>query len=328
MRVTGMNWMNDSLKTAVGISLSNFIAKQAGKKFDDLEVSLRSEMEAYGLTPEDFDLMNSVVREVDGIKYHDMSAIDDVDAQIRINGFFTGFADSAILTPGARSNVFSRGLERGTVKSEFFNLFMHLKSFSVTYGMEILSRGFSKANEGHRTGMLVKILLTSMVYGYIASTLKDLAKGKKPIDLTESPANLGKVMFRSLMQGGGLGFYGDTIMGMVAGDSRFNEGFAEIAGGPVIGNITRLSGMPKQLIEGDFDRFGQTGYRVAKSMLPGANIFYARLALDYLLFWNISEYLNPGWARNYEQRIRDETGQEYFDDVPFIGSLRPTEAVR
>tara|TARA_X000001382_G_scaffold30300_1_gene19424 strand:- start:754 stop:3237 length:2484 start_codon:yes stop_codon:yes gene_type:complete len=322
MRVTGMNWMNDSLKTAVGISLSNFIAKQAGKKFDDLEMSLRSEMEAYGLTPEDFDLMNSVVREVDGIKYHDMSAIDDVDAQIRINGFFTGFADSAILTPGARSNVFSRGLERGTVKSEFFNLFMHLKSFSVTYGMEILSRGFSKANEGHRTGMLVKILLTSMVYGYIASTLKDLAKGKKPIDLTESPANLGKVMFRSLMQGGGLGFYGDTIMGMVAGDSRFNEGFAEIAGGPVIGNITRLSGMPKQLIEGDLDRFGQTGYRVAKSMLPGANIFYARLALDYLLFWNISEYLNPGWARNYEQRIRDETGQEYFDAV------RPTEAVR
>jgi hypothetical protein len=97
MRVTGMNWMNDSLKTAVGISLSNFIAKQAGKKFDDLEMSLRSEMEAYGLTPEDFDLMNSVVREVDGVKYHDISAIDDVDAQIRINGFFTGFADSAIL---------------------------------------------------------------------------------------------------------------------------------------------------------------------------------------------------------------------------------------
>ena len=319
MRVTGMNWMNDSLKTAVGISLSNFIAKQAGKKFDDLDVSLRSEMEAYGLTPEDFDLMNSVVREVDGIKYHDISAIDDVDAQIRINGFFTGFADSAILTPGARSNITTRGLERGTVMSEFKNLFMHLKSFSITYGMEILSRGFSKANEGHRTGMLVKILMTSMVYGYIASTLKDLAKGKEPINVAENP---GKVFYRSLMQAGGLGFYGDTLMGMVAGDARFGEGFAEIAGGPVVGNLSRAAKIPKMVFDEDYDRAGQTGYRIAKSMLPGANIFYARMALDYLIFWNMSEYINPGWARNYERRIKDETGQEFFD------AIRPTEAVR
>ena len=329
MRVTGMNWMNDSLKTAVSLSLSNFIAKQAGKKFDDLNLSLRSEMEAYGLTPEDFDLMNSVVREVDGVKFHDISAIDDVDAQIRINGFFTGFANSAILTPGAQANVAARGQgRRGDLFTEFRNLFMHLKSFSVTYGMEILSRGFSKSNEGHRTGMLVKILLTSMVYGYIASTLKDLVKGKEPIDLTANPTNFGKVMFRSLAQGGGLGFYGDTLIGMLAGDARYAEGMAEILGGPVVGNIARATQIPKQFIEGDIDRAGQTGYRIFKSMLPGANIFYARLALDYLLFWNISEYLNPGWARNYEQRIRNETGQEYFDDVPFIGSLRPTEAVR
>jgi hypothetical protein len=323
MRVTGMNWMNDSLKTAASLSLSNFIAKQAGKKFDDLNLSLRSEMEAYGLTPEDFNLMNSVVREVDGVKFHDISAIDDVDAQIRINGFFTGFANSAILTPGAQANVAARGQgRRGDLFTEFRNLFMHLKSFSVTYGMEILSRGFSKSNEGHRTGMLVKILLTSMVYGYIASTLKDLVKGKEPIDLTANPTNFGKVMFRSLAQGGGLGFYGDTVIGMLAGDARYGEGMAEILGGPVVGNIARATQIPKQFIEGDIDRAGQTGYRIFKSMLPGANIFYARLALDYLLFWNISEYLNPGWARNYEQRIRDETGQEYFDAV------RPTEAVR
>ena len=161
-----------------------------------------------------------------------------------------------------------------------------------------------------------------MVYGYIASTLKDLVKGKEPIDLTANPTNFGKVMFRSLAQGGGLGFYGDTVIGMLAGDARYGEGMAEILGGPVVGNIARATQIPKQFIEGDIDRAGQTGYRIFKSMLPGANIFYARLALDYLLFWNISEYLNPGWARNYEQRIRDETGQEYFDAV------RPTEAVR
>ena len=324
MRVTGMNWMNDSLKTAVGITLSNYIAKQSGKKFSQLETSIRTEMEAYGITPEDFKLMNGVIREVDGKKYHDISAIDDLDAQIRINGFFTGFADSAILTPGARSNVFSRGLDRGTVKSEFFNLFMHLKSFSVTYGMEILSRGFSKANEGHRTGMLVKIVLTSMVYGYLASTLKDLAKGKEPMDVSK---NYGKVMFRSIMQGGGAGFYGDILVGLLGDKPRHGEGVAEIAGGPVLGNLFRLGKVPQMLFGEDYDRAASTTYRVAKSMLPGANIFYARWALDYLLFWNMQEYINPGWARKHEQRIRKETGQEFMDLG--IGPFRPpTEAVR
>ncbi len=56
-------------------------------------------------------------------------------------------------------------------------------------------------------------------------------------------------------------------------------------------------------------------------MLPGANIFYTRLALDYMLWWQMSEYLNPGWAQNFERRVYDETGQEFFDLVS------PTQAV-
>ena len=317
MRVTGMNWMNDTLKTAVGLTLSNFIAKQAGKKFTDIDASLRREMESYGLLAEDFELMSSVVKEVDGKVYHDISAIDDLDAKIRINGFFTGFANSAILTPGARANLITRG-ERGTFSGEVKTLFMHLKSFSITYGMEILSRLFSKSNEGHRTGMAIKLLLSSIVYGYFASTVKDLAKGKEPIDVQEYP---GEILLRSFMHAGGAGFYGDILIGLVGGQPRYGEGALELAGGPVLGNLSRALKIPRLLIQEDYDQAGQTAFRIAKSMLPGANLFYAKMGLDYLIFWNMSEYLNPGWARKFERRVRQETGQEYFDFA------RPTVAV-
>tara|TARA_R100001594_G_scaffold98849_1_gene133398 strand:- start:46 stop:2580 length:2535 start_codon:yes stop_codon:yes gene_type:complete len=329
MRVTGMNWMNDSLKTAAGLTLSNFIAKQSGKKFADLDVSLRSEMEAYGLGADDFKLMNSVVQDVDGVKYHDITAIDDIDARIRINGFFTGFVNSAILTPGARAKMTLRFGERGTFGGEFSNLFFHLKSFSVTYGMEMLSRGFSKSNEGNRVGALISMILTSMAYGYLAATLKDLAKGKQPVNIAEKP---GQVMLLSLMHGGGLGFYGDLLYGFME-SSSFNKGLLETAGGPVIGQLASLPNIVKNIAEGDFDRAAQGGYRVAKSFLPGANIWYTRMAVDYLIFWQMSEYLNPGWARRFERRIREETGQEFMDlgqvtGIDALPDLSPTAAVR
>ena len=54
-------------------------------------------------------------------------------------------------------------------------------------------------------------------------------------------------------------------------------------------------------------------------MIPGANIFYTRMALDYLFFWEMSEFLRPGWAQNFEERVREETGQDFY--------LKPTNSV-
>jgi hypothetical protein len=33
----------------------------------------------------------------------------------------------------------------------------------------------------------------------------------------------------------------------------------------------------------------------------------------------MSEYLRPGWAQSFEDRVREETGQEFY--------LKPTESV-
>ena len=41
----------------------------------------------------------------------------------------------------------------------------------------------------------------------------------------------------------------------------------------------------------------------------------------------MSEWLNPGWARNYEKRVKEYSGQDYmnFPGTPFVP---PTVAVR
>lgn len=330
MRFSGMNWWNDSLKTGMGTTLSNFIARQKNKNFDQLPTDLRNEMLSYGLTSQDFETMKKFVRTThNGTEYINLKEMENNFDKIRITSFFTGFVDSAILTPNTRSTAFiRRGLERGTFLGELNNLFWHLKSFSVLYGSEVLTRVFGKSNEGKRLGTAVHLVTISMMYGYLASTLKDIGKNREPQNILDDPI---KVMGRSLAQSGGLGFYGDVIIGMLTQEQRYGKGLFEMVGGPALGIIssvaTEFSNIYQGVKTGDWNSLGQESYQVAKSLLPGANIWYAKQILDYLVFWQMSEWLNPGWARNYERRVKEFSGQDHmnFPGTPFVP---PTVAVR
>lgn len=48
---------------------------------------------------------------------------------------------------------------------------------------------------------------------------------------------------------------------------------------------------------------------------PGASA-----ALEYLVLWRLNEAVRPGWARRYQNRAANETGQRFW--------LSPTSAVQ
>lgn len=319
MRITGMNWLNDTMKSSVGLTVSNLMAKNIGKSFDGLHPGLRSELSAYGVTADDWANLAEGVADVEGTKYINLNNVSNVETRQRLQEFIGGFADSAVLTPGARTMALIRGSgDRGNPVTEIQMLFFHLKSFSIAYWNEILSRSYSKG-EGVRFGYASHLILSMTVYGYISSTLKDLVKNKEP----REPSM--EAWFDAMATAGGGGFYGDLFIGMMK-QGRIDEGILEAVGGPVLGSLIRTPKILKELFQGDFDQAAQKAFRVGKTFLPGANIFYARNTLDYLFFWQMAEYMRPGWARNFEQRIQEETGQEFMDTgiPPFVS---PTEAV-
>ena len=312
MRITGMNWLNDSMKVAATLSLANFISRQVNKSFDAINPQLREEMSAYGITADDWATLKNAVRDVEGKTYIDVDTIEDADFALKMKEFFGGFADSAVLTPGARTNALIRGAgKRGEPLTEIQMLFFHLKSFSIAYTQDIISRAFK--SDGSKIGYGLHLILSMTVYGYIASSLKDLAAGKEP----REPSM--KAFFDAFMTAGGAGFYGDLVIGAFGGEQRFGEGLLEAIGGPVLGTVIRTPKIFKELYDGDLDDATYKTFRTAKSMIPGANIWYARAALDYMLWWQMAEYIKPGFARNFEKRVHEETGQDFY--------LRPTEAV-
>lgn len=90
MRITGMNWLNDTMKTSVTLALSSYIARQVGKSFDALDGSLAREMSAYGITADDFAQLSGAVRQVEDKSFIDVNLVTDDALTLKLREFLAG----------------------------------------------------------------------------------------------------------------------------------------------------------------------------------------------------------------------------------------------
>ena len=50
----------------------------------------------------------------------------------------------------------------------------------------------------------------------------------------------------------------------------------------------------------------------AQGNTPFVNLFYTKPALDYLVFYQLQEMVNPGYLRRMERNVKRDQGQEFF----------------
>jgi hypothetical protein len=240
--------------------------------------------------------------------------LDDTRANMadRLQQFYADDLDSAVISPDARTLSFIRqGQQAGTPIGEALRLFWQFKSF----GIAVMQRAFLREFHGYgpKFGIsqvkgLSTLMLGSLAFGYAAMTLKDLVKGKKP-----RPIDSAKTWTAAMAQGGGMGIYGDFLFGE---SSRMGGGFLETLGGPTVGKAADAKRLFDSAKSGD-DVAAQA-LRFAVSNTPGNNLFYTRMAADYLFLYEIQEAINPGYLRRMERKAEQERGQEWW--------LRPSEA--
>jgi hypothetical protein len=140
----------------------------------------------------------------------------------------------------------------------------------------------------------------------------------------------GRAWAAALLQGGGLGIYGDFLFGEYArnGLPATISSFA----GPAVSEAERLR-LIVGAAAGTLNPFaspeareasGHTlelqGFRFVKDNTPFANVWYARLALDYLVLWRMQEAISPGYLARYEANVREREGSDFL--------VAPTDAVQ
>jgi hypothetical protein len=152
---------------------------------------------------------------------------------------------------------------------------------------------------------VARMVAYTTVAGYAAMTLKDLAKGKNPRDPLDWRTGLA-----AFQNGGGAGIYGDLLFSQVA-ERRYDAASALF--GPTYQDLLGsqgLAGVANRVIEGQDP--SAAAVRLAQSNIPFANLFYTKLALDYAIFWNMQEMVNPGSLARTEREMEKRTGQTTF----------------
>jgi hypothetical protein len=339
-RANLLTYWTDSLKTGVGLILSNNLARNTGREFAALPARLQTTLQRYGIEAAEWNAIRRVEkRAADGKDYvlpGEIAALpDDAIAHLAKTGTETELGriredlrsklGSYIIDQTREGMTESRASDRafgtlgtnpGTFAGEAVRLLMQFKQYPMTFvrrsvGRELLRDGVDVAGLAH-------LIVATTLLGYVSMTAKELAKGRNPRN-PQDAGDYAKLVFAAMQQGGGLGIYGDFLFGEA---NRLGGGFVGTLAGPSIGGtIEDVHRLLASIRDGSTTKSrGQIaaaeGLQVAKNNAPFVNLFYTRMVLDYFIVHRLQEAVNPGYLRRYEQRVKKENNQTFW--------LRPT----
>ncbi len=346
----------DSNQRGLGLMMARDLAMRKVLDWDNLPQ--RSMLELYGFDAKRWDLARKAIRrEDDGREYLMPDAVRDLpDADIRaylgkpkagaraiqsakdaletdLRAYYVDRVDTAIPTPGARERALLRaGTRPGTAVGEAVRYVAQFKAFPVT----VLTKQFGGLAQADSIGQffrnvasgradilgLVHLMVGTTLLGYLSQSAKELSKGRSPRDPT-----LVSTWNAAMLQGGGLGIFGDFMFGEF---NRFGRTAVETAAGPVISEVGSLVELLDAARRGE--DVAAKSLRTIINNTPFANLFYTRVAFEYLFLFQISEAINPGYLRRMERRIKKEQGQTFVlppsRAIPRGGGSRLLEGVR
>tara|TARA_R100000781_G_scaffold23436_1_gene17287 strand:- start:244 stop:1236 length:993 start_codon:yes stop_codon:yes gene_type:complete len=310
------------MRKAFGMEFMGYIADNVGKQFKDLPKPLRDTFEGYGIKASEWDVM----RGTDLIKHKDVgffsvenlmkrADVDEgarMDLTTRIQEMIFSETDFAVPVPDSRSRTFTTwGQKRGTLIGELARSVGQFKSFPITIITSHLMRGARQSGWQDKAAYLGSLAVSTTVMGAVAMTMKDLARGRDPRDMTSA-----KFWSAAFIQGGGAGIFGDFLY---SAESRFGKGIVSTTMGPAAGFIDDAwkltAGNLYELTHGDDTNLGREMLKFAERYSPGGSLWYSRLALERAMWDQLQNAVDSKAGRSFrreERNRRKDYDQEHW----------------
>jgi len=328
----GLNGWVSSLKSSMALGVSKFYGSLGETKFFNLEKRERNFLTLYGIDEGKWDMLRSIkTLAADNKKYLTAEGAKDIPDSV-INKYLgrklsarelRNFKNDLELTwrnvlndqgthgtPEPDSQIRSitkMGTIKGTYMGELNSFVMQYKNFSVSLYKKILRREMDSygPDESKLIGasMLASTLMLGTIFGYMVLSVKDMLSGRSPRD----PKKV-SVLMQSFVQGGGGGIYGDFLMSEI--QNQYGNGVFETALGPTASDIKKFIDMVKTMNEPK--KAGKKFLQLVEGHTPFINLYYTKAAYDYLIGYQIKEYLDPGFFKRMKDRNEENRGQTYY----------------
>jgi len=328
----GLNGWVASLKSSMALGLARFYGIKADQKFSSLELRERNFLTLYGIDEGKWDMLRSIKTiAVDDKRYLTAEAAQDIPDSV-VNKYvgrklsareLRNFKNDLELTwrnvlndqgthgtpePDTQiRSITNMGTVKGTAMGEANRFIMQYKNFAVSLYKKILLREMQSygPDESKLIGaaMVASTLMLGTIFGYIVISTKDLLSGRSPRD----PKKLSVIM-QAFVQGGGGGIYGDFLMSEI--QNQYGNGILETVAGPTASDIKKFTDMVRTMNEPK--KAGKKFLQLAEGHTPFINLYYTKAAYDYLIGYQIKEYLDPGFFKRMKDRNEKNRGQTYY----------------
>lgn len=335
MRASFLSGHTDAARWAQQAEFMGMLHRDRVTDFDKLPY--RRMMERHGISAKEWDDMRQnvgVYNPVPGVEF--MKPLDILNSSLpnrrELYEKFQGMIREEVLlmVPGStlEAAVMLKGTTRpDTLRGAILHSFSMYKNFPVSFWMIYGRLAMSNPNVKGRLGLVAGLAAGMTLVGALGVQMRELKDGRDPLPM-DNPKFWGK----ALLSGGALSIMGDFLFD---GVNRMGGGPTETVAGPITGFV----GDAAQLAFGDVFKFmnamgtldqGFESTTLAKSVefakryTPGTNIWWAKKALESVLWDRIEELADP---KVYQKRMRRQQkqrkiyGNEYYwrpgDQAPY-----------
>lgn len=335
MKLSLMNAWTDSLRRGFSVTMMGGMGRLSRIDWGQLDATDRARLERAGISSADWAVVRLATPEQwrgqEMLTPESIRAVADpsvTDAQknavaAKVLGFVVDESEYAVVNPDLATRTIQQGgTQKGTATGELWRSAMLFKSFPVAMITRHWRRTFDETlTPAGRMAYGAALLTALTTMGYVAMSLKDMARGKDPKDTTDA-----RTWGAAFIQGGGVGILGDFLFST---QNRFGGGLGATLAGPLLGDAITAAelgfGAIANAAKGEAPDGAAKALRLGVGVTPGASLWYARAALERAVLHDLQEYLSPGYLSRMQARAQKDFNQRYWWEPGQMEPSRPPD---
>jgi hypothetical protein len=327
IRASGMRRWNAVLRGAFGMEMMAKVARERGNRFAELSDEFRGALNRYGIGEDDWNLIagappieprdNAFFTRPDDVAMG--GSAEHRAAAEKLARMIHTEMDFAIIEHDPVVHAMIVGDSRpGTVSGEMRRSVSMYRGFISSILSYHGARAFARGWDGSRLGHAGMTFMLMSLFGALSMQVKELNQGRDALDLDPTTAKGLQGWGKGIIQGGGLGVFGDL---MFADKTRSDNTWASTVAGPIASLTEDVLGKflmrnVQLAAAGKPTHFAGDALYTAGRYMPGSTLWYTKLAFNRAVLDSAARIIDPRAPERFhrleEEARRDYGGQQYW----------------